>query len=34
LSFDPVKEVFVNPAGGLDEEANSLRSRPARNPFA
>lgn len=34
LSFDPVKEVFVNPTGGLDEEANSLRSRPARNPFA
>ena len=34
LSFDPVKEVFVNPNGGLDAEANSLRNRPARNPFA
>ncbi|HEY2249915.1 MAG TPA: gfo/Idh/MocA family oxidoreductase, partial [Planctomycetaceae bacterium] len=38
LSFDPVKEVFVNPdlvktGGGLDQEANGLRSRPARNPF-
>jgi hypothetical protein len=34
LSWDPVKEVFVDPAGGLDAEANSLRSRPARDPFA
>jgi predicted dehydrogenase len=34
LSFDPVKEVFVDPAGGLDAEANSLRNRPARDPFA
>ena len=29
LSFDPVKEAFVN-----DDEANSLRSRPARDPWA
>jgi predicted dehydrogenase len=34
LSFDPIKEVFVDPAGGLDAEANSLRNRPARDPFA
>lgn len=34
LSFDPVKEVFVDSKGGLDQEANSLRNRPARNPFA
>ena len=34
LTFDPVNEVFVNPQGGLDQESNSLRNRPARNPFA
>ena len=34
LSWDPIKEVFIDPAGGLDLEANSLRNRPARNPFA
>lgn len=34
LQFDPVKEVFVTAGGGLDIEANSLRNRPARNPFA
>jgi predicted dehydrogenase len=34
LKFDPVQEVFVTPEGGMDEEANSLRHRPARNPFA
>ena len=34
LSFDPIKEVFVDSKGGLDAEANSLRNRPARNPFA
>ncbi len=28
LTFDPVKEMFVN-----DDEANSLRSRPQRDPF-
>lgn len=28
LSFDPVKEQFIN-----DDEANSLRSRPQRDPF-
>jgi len=28
LTFDPVKEVFVN-----DDEANSLRNRPFRDPF-
>ena len=28
LSFDPVKEAFVN-----DDEANGLRSRPARDPW-
>ena len=34
LSFDPVREVFVNASGSLDDEANGLRNRPARNPFA
>jgi predicted dehydrogenase len=34
LHFDPIKEVFVSPNGGPDVEANSLRSRPARDPFA
>ena len=34
LSWDPIKEVFVTPTGSLDEEANSLRNRPARDPFA
>ena len=34
LSWDPIKEVFIDKAGGLDQEANSLRHRPARNPFA
>ncbi|HEY3324436.1 MAG TPA: Gfo/Idh/MocA family oxidoreductase [Planctomycetota bacterium] len=29
LTLDPVKEVFVN-----DEEANRMRSRPAREPFS
>lgn len=33
LSFDPARELFVT-AGGLDAEANSLRTRPARDPFA
>ncbi|MBS0205593.1 MAG: Gfo/Idh/MocA family oxidoreductase [Planctomycetes bacterium] len=34
LTFAPVQEVFVDPAGGLDSEANGLRNRPARDPFA
>jgi predicted dehydrogenase len=34
LHFDPIKEVFVSSNGGPDVEANSLRSRPARDPFA
>ena len=33
LAFDPAREVFTA-AGGLDEEANGLRSRPARDPWA
>jgi predicted dehydrogenase len=33
LNFDPARELFVT-SRGLDEEANGLRGRPARNPFA
>jgi predicted dehydrogenase len=33
LSFDPAKEVFVTADGGLDDEANLLKSRPERNPW-
>lgn len=33
LTFDPVKEVFTTD-NGLDHEANGLRSRPERNPWA
>ncbi len=29
LKFDPAKETFID-----DDEANSLRSRPARDPFS
>ncbi len=34
LTFDPVLEVFTDGAAGFDAEANRLRSRPARDPFA
>ena len=33
LTLDPAREVFVT-ATGLDDEANGLKSRPARNPWA
>jgi hypothetical protein len=33
LEFDPVKEEFVT-ASGPDHEANGLRSRPERDPWA
>ncbi|HEY1066708.1 MAG TPA: gfo/Idh/MocA family oxidoreductase, partial [Pirellulales bacterium] len=33
LKFDPARELFVT-ENGLDDEANGLRSRPERNPWA
>jgi len=34
LSFDPASEVFITADGGLDDEANLMRSRPERDPWA
>jgi hypothetical protein len=34
LRFDPATESFLTAAGGPDHEANGLRSRPQRDPFA
>jgi predicted dehydrogenase len=34
LSFDPAREVFITAEGGLDDEANLMRSRPERDPWA
>jgi len=34
LVFDPARNLFVTTAGGPDEEANLLKTRPERNPWA
>lgn len=34
LRFDPQREEFIDADGRPDHEANGLRSRPARNPWA
>jgi len=34
LRFDPDTETFLTPAGTPDHEANGLRARPSRNPWA